>query len=712
MKAYRVKIEFVKETMSILSNISNTSEDRMIFFVTEMYRDSVCASVIMYNKCGILQEDEDDKSNYEKIINYILSSVEGDKSEIKSIKAHRMKLEKFKLSFFKYLVQVSNISSAMPKYYNDLVERINKSNNYLAIEYNSDFKEYERFFKEPEGYAHTKFKIIYTGNNDTINPDIEIPDEALLNKELIENLELIEKSYKNNKSLSMVNTNFVFINSFGKETIDKINIYINKRLASKKIIQESKITLLDFDEIKNDNGDINHNPKKILEENVINVINMPFEYYYVYKNASSDRKDPPIHDGVDITLYNEKGTIKKYVDKLVKDVKDKSGKAIIIFLFNKELDYDKNRIIDKELSDIKFKVINFNEVSRDNIDLFYQRKLKQDGIDIDTSELMEKYKKIGESKFEKTNIRILDNIYREWKNELLFKTGKIEKREYLDNKDLFKTGFEMLDELKEQYGIKERIKKVCATFDIQRIRNEKQLKCVKPSNHMAFLGNPGTGKTTIARIFAKILYEKGIVDNDKIIEIGKTDLIAKWIGWTEEYTKTKIDDAIGGVLFIDEAYSIAHDRQYGNTIIDILVKEMENNRDKLVVILAGYKKEMDDLFELNSGLKSRINNIIEFEDYSLEGLKEIAKNMAKEKDYTINEEGLIKIAKQCEAEKNNNNFGNARFIRNLIDGAIGNQAIRLGESNTINDEDIILLKAEDIPEKKLEIKENKIGFVA
>ena len=218
---------------------------------------------------------------------------------------------------------------------------------------------------------------------------------------------------------------------------------------------------------------------------------------------------------------------------------------------------------------------------------------------------------------------------------------------------------------------------------INQVRKQKGLKTNEISKHMIFTGNPGTGKTTIARLVSRMMKACGILKQGQLVEVTRADLVGKYVGHTAPLTMSVIQSAIGGVLFIDEAYSLyrGKDDSFGLEAIDTLVKAMEDHRDDLIVILAGYTKEMKEFLEANSGLKSRFANIIEFEDYTGEELMLIAKSIAKGKDYVIADDALRPLQDYFTLiqAKNDPNSGNGRLARNLVEDAILNQSKRLLE---------------------------------
>ena len=235
---------------------------------------------------------------------------------------------------------------------------------------------------------------------------------------------------------------------------------------------------------------------------------------------------------------------------------------------------------------------------------------------------------------------------------------------------------------------------------ISKLRAKKGLKTAEVSKHMIFTGNPGTGKTTIARIVSKMMKVAGVLENGQLVEVSRSDLVGKYVGHTAPLTMSVVNSALGGVLFIDEAYSLyrGKDDSFGLEAIDTLVKAMEDHRDDLIVILAGYKKEMESFLDANSGLKSRFANIINFPDYTGEQMLQIAQNIARGKDYVIDEEASAKLLEYFTMvqSKEDSTSVNGRLARNVVEAAILKQSRRvLMDENA----DISLLKQEDFDVK-------------
>ena len=261
--------------------------------------------------------------------------------------------------------------------------------------------------------------------------------------------------------------------------------------------------------------------------------------------------------------------------------------------------------------------------------------------------------------------------------------------------------YEMLNDLIGLSSVKEEITKLANFIKIQQVRQSKGLKTTDISYHCVFTGNPGTGKTTVARIMASIYKDLGILKKGHLVETDRSGLVAEYVGQTAVKTNKIIDSALDGVLFIDEAYSLVQGAKedFGQEAISTLLKRMEDDRNRLVVILAGYSSEMKGFIDSNPGLQSRFNRYIHFSDYTADELKQIFLLNAKKNQYTIDEEasrvlGEIMFSAIDHKDKN---FGNARFVRNLFEKSIQNQATRLSSEPNITEEVLSMLKAEDLP---------------
>jgi probable Rubsico expression protein CbbX len=263
----------------------------------------------------------------------------------------------------------------------------------------------------------------------------------------------------------------------------------------------------------------------------------------------------------------------------------------------------------------------------------------------------------------------------------------------------------VLDQLDQELvglrPVKARIREIAALLVVNRARRELGLESAPPSLHMSFTGRPGTGKTTVAERMSKILHGLGYVRKGHVVTATRDDLVGQYIGHTAPKTREMLKKAMGGVLFIDEAYYLyrpENERDYGAEAIEILLQVMENNRDDLVVIFAGYKERMDVFYQSNPGLSSRVANHIDFPDYSAPELLAIAKLILASENYRFSEEATEVFADYIMRRMQLPFFANARSIRNAIDRARMRQANRLfnGMGRRLSKLDLMTIEAADI----------------
>jgi probable Rubsico expression protein CbbX len=268
-----------------------------------------------------------------------------------------------------------------------------------------------------------------------------------------------------------------------------------------------------------------------------------------------------------------------------------------------------------------------------------------------------------------------------------------------------RTGLDgVLDQLdRELVGlapVKTRIREIAALLVVDRLRAEHGLASERPSLHMCFTGNPGTGKTTVARRMAEILHRLGYIERGHLVAVTREDLVGQYVGHTAPKTRDVLKKAYGGVLFIDEAYYLhrpENERDYGQEAIEILLQAMENERDKLVVILAGYKDRMDDFFGSNPGMQSRVAHHIDFPDFTVDELLRIGDLMLDQRAYRFSPEARQVFREYIERRRRRPRFAHGRSIRNAIDRARLRQASRLFESDTkLGRDELITIEAEDL----------------
>ena len=260
--------------------------------------------------------------------------------------------------------------------------------------------------------------------------------------------------------------------------------------------------------------------------------------------------------------------------------------------------------------------------------------------------------------------------------------------------------FKDLSDLIGLSSVKTEINNLSNLVKMQKMRESRGIKTSSVSYHCVFTGNPGTGKTTVARIVAEIYKQLGVLKKGHLIETDRSGLVAEYVGQTAPKTNAIIDSALDGVLFIDEAYSLIQggNSDYGKEAIATLLKRMEDNRDRLVVILAGYTKEMRDFINSNSGLQSRFNRYIEFPDYNSDELMRIFEYTAGKNEFVVSERAKAKIREVIQEEESHKdqNFGNARFVRNLFEKIITEQAGRLTKEENITNEKLTKIEEEDV----------------
>jgi SpoVK/Ycf46/Vps4 family AAA+-type ATPase len=285
------------------------------------------------------------------------------------------------------------------------------------------------------------------------------------------------------------------------------------------------------------------------------------------------------------------------------------------------------------------------------------------------------------------------------------KTEQVEKKDsVIVNEPLAGDPYKELDDLIGLESVKKEVRSLANFVKLQKQREAKGLKTAKVSYHLVFYGSPGTGKTTVARIIGRIYKDLGVLKKGHTVETDRSGLVAKYLGQTALKTDTVVQQAIHGVLFIDEAYALVPEdgngQDYGQEAISTLLKRMEDYRDSLVVIIAGYRNEMQRFIDSNPGLQSRFNRYIDFPDYTGAELTDIFKMYMKKNQYTLAPDAEDYLREQLDyaVAHKDRNFGNARFARNVFEKSIQQQANRLAGKTNLSKEELTELTVADLQE--------------
>lgn len=521
----------------------------------------------------------------------------------------------------------------------------------------------------------------------------EVPQIVLPEKKEELNKEKKDEFFKN----SFEKIDNLYINDKSKETLKKILEYIRKYNEK---IEKNFISF---------NMCIFAKNKETIQE-ILYILNDNINYFsYLPKGDIGLTSFYDIENAKNIEeIYNSDNNIIVFENVNAFDTKDQTEKEKIIYKINQN-------ISEKEKSYLTVFVAE-NKESMQNLFLMSD-ELKQEFSDFEIIEespdVQDIYQEVlrklenGMEITDELKIKLLDYIsitypktemafakYRDNLTEKILFTKKVPEYEKEKSMD------EIFEELNSLVGLEKVKKMLNELVSLVELKNKagNDLKLKNINLHMIFLGNPGTGKTTVARIIAEILYNLKYIKQNKLIEVSSKDLVAEYVGQTAPKTMAVIQKALGGVLFIDEAYSLAsgsgQGSSYNEEAIATLIQAMENYRDNLVVIFAGYTKEMQDFLDMNSGIVSRIGYTVEFEDYTEDELLQIFMQMMQKSGFEVSKEAQNKVKEIIKEYKDTKNFGNARFVRNVYEKSIVKHASNTAGKKqkkilkTIKEEDI------------------------
>ena len=414
------------------------------------------------------------------------------------------------------------------------------------------------------------------------------------------------------------------------------------------------------------------------------------------------------------TVNSEQATI----DDLTRLIWENKRDCLSILVFSKA-----NRKSAEKLKNA-LNNIRFVEITEELLDQHIARSvLKEKAKEDKITEITSLLAKVPENEERYFYISEINRIYSDWLDERLgTEVFPLYNDIKLSERKAEQTVGDAYTRLQNLIGLKSAKQVVNEALDFckyQKMFFDSKLSDLSPSRHMVFTGNPGTAKTTVARLFAQIMKDNKVLPKGKLVEVGRKDLVGKYVGWTAKQVEKAFQDARGSVLFIDEAYSLCDDRDgmYGDEAINTIVQMMENQRDDTIVIFAGYPDKMQAFLDRNPGLRSRIAFHVNFDDYSEDELVDILRLMAEENDVKLDSSVDSKVREILSRAIEEKDFGNGRFVRNIFERARMRQASRIVrmDAKDINNNVLTTLTASDfIMPDELENKQNKrrIGFAS
>ena len=510
-------------------------------------------------------------------------------------------------------------------------------------------------------------------------------------------------------------------NELSKEDKDKLMEASFKKIEELHITEESKELLKKIIEyIRKYNEKIEkqfisfnmciYSENEEVKKDILDILNQNINYFSYMKKGNAgivSFYDIDKAEKLD-EIYSSNHNVISFEKSKAIDLKSQEDKEKILNKLNEKIKDNEQNILTVLSAKNKEELYGIFSISDDLKNEFSEFEIVEQKPDVQEvyNEILEKIKNTINLD-EQMQIDLLDyvsNTYEksdlsfvEYRDKLL-KTITFNKEIPKFEKD--KSIDEVFQELDELVGLKKVKQALRDLVSLKELKNKASddIKIKDVNLHMVFLGNPGTGKTTVARMVAEILYNLKYIKQNKLIEVSSKDLVAEYVGQTAPKTMAVVQKALGGVLFIDEAYSLASGQGQGNgyneEAIATLIQAMENHRDNLVVIFAGYTKEMQSFLNTNSGIVSRIGYTLEFEDYTTEELIKIFEQMTKKSGFVVEKDAIEKLRKIIDEFKDTKNFGNARFIRNVYEKTIIKHASNIKDKKskkaikTITEDDI------------------------